>query len=124
MKQLSLAEMRKQALASKKVLEDALGVPVTMFAYPYGQRDDVSSLTKKVIQEAGYELAVTTCWGTWNSEGNLFRLKRIYFDQDDDDQLLHAKIQGSYDWRVLKESLGFMWRSGMARGKALLMGGG
>jgi peptidoglycan/xylan/chitin deacetylase (PgdA/CDA1 family) len=124
MRQLPLVEMRRQAIVSKEVLEDALDVPVTMFAYPYGQRDDFSSLTGKVIDEAGYELAVTTCWGTWNSEGNLFRLKRIYFDQDDDDQLLHAKIQGSYDWRGMKESLGFMWRSGMALGKTLLMRGG
>jgi len=124
MRRLPLLEMRKQAIVSKEVLEDALDVPVTMFAYPYGQRDDFSSLTGKVIEEAGYELAVTTCWGTWNSEGNLFRLKRIYFDQYDDDQLLHAKIQGDYDWRLIKESLGFMWRSGMTLGKTLLMRGG
>ena len=124
MRRLPLVEMRKQASASKETLEDALDVPVTMFAYPYGQRDDFSSLTGKVIEEAGYDLAVTTCWGTWNSERNLFRLKRIYFDQDDDDPLLHAKIQGSYDWRMVKESLGFMWRSGMALGKTLLKNGG
>lgn len=124
MRHLSLAEMRKQAMVSKEVLEDALDVPVTMFAYPYGQRDDFSSVTGKIISEAGYELAVTTCWGTWNSEENLFRLKRIYFDQDDEDQILHAKIQGRYDWRGMKESLGFMWRSGIALGKALLTRGG
>jgi peptidoglycan/xylan/chitin deacetylase (PgdA/CDA1 family) len=111
MRRLSAREMRSQATASKQWLEDTFGKAVTMFSYPYGQRDDFSADTTKALAEAGYCTAVTTCWGTRNSQGNLLALRRVFFREQDDPATVRAKIDGQHDWIEWKERVGYLKRS-------------
>lgn len=111
MRGLCQSDMSFQAGASKKWLEDTFGKAINMFSYPYGQRDHVSALTRTVIADHGYEIAVTTCWGANTSLSRLLALRRIHFNQQDDRHTVLAKIEGRYDWIGLKERLGFVSRS-------------
>lgn len=58
-------QLRREVRDSKLRLEDALGVEVTSFAYPYG---GVDRRVRSAVAEAGYKLAFTTLPGVnwWN----------------------------------------------------------
>jgi len=103
-------EMRRQARDSKAQLEEWLGAPVTMFAYPYGQLADFSHATTEVVADAGYRLAVTTHWGTRNAAHEALRLRRVYFNDADGARAVRRKVAGWYDWMGLKERLGYALR--------------
>lgn len=106
MRKLPIMEMRKEASESKKELEDLLGLPITMFAYPYGMLQDMSQITSQILSQVGYQIAVTSHWGTWNSLNKILELKRISFKGNESLDNLRAKLEGWYDWIGLKESLG------------------
>jgi len=53
---LSPAEAREEIFGCKKSLEDRFGVPVRHFCYPYG---DYSKAVRDLVEEAGYDTAVT-----------------------------------------------------------------
>lgn len=103
-------EMLRQAVDSKRELEALLGVPTSTFAYPYGQLDNYSETTTRVLAEAGYAAAVTTHWGTLNSPGAPLTLRRIHFRESDSAAVLRAKVEGDYDWIAAKERVGFALR--------------
>lgn len=68
------AQARMEIFDSKRLLEDALGAPVPLFAYPYGETDDaVDSLAR----EAGFAAAFATDRAPKNHADNLFRLRRV-----------------------------------------------
>ncbi len=111
MSKLPVDQMQRQAVESKKALEDLLGIAVNMFSYPYGQLDDVPEDAVTAVQEAGYEIAVTTHWGAWNSSDQLLRLRRVYFQDDDSERAVGLKASGLYDWRAAKERMGHAVRN-------------
>lgn len=110
MASLSSAEMRRQAMESKSVLEGLLGTIIDQFSYPYGQLGDYSAATTACLAECGYRMAVTTLWGTRNSGDKLLTLRRISLDECDDVTTIRGKIEGTYDWRTMKAGLGFIKR--------------
>jgi peptidoglycan/xylan/chitin deacetylase (PgdA/CDA1 family) len=110
MRRLTAEQMRRQAVDSKHALEDLLGRPVMSFAYPYGTMDDFSKATRTALLAAGYEIAVTSRWGTMNRASDLLALKRISFKQSDGSRELIAKLEGRYDWLAIKERLGLAAR--------------
>jgi len=103
---LQEGEMIRQAAESKRTLEDLLATQVTMFAYPYGQLDDFSDFTSRILSETGYKISATAHWGTRNSTKDLLRLRRIHFRETDSDATIKAKIEGLFDWIALKEQAG------------------
>jgi len=111
MSRLSRRQMHTQALTSKRFLEDLFDVPIDMFSYPYGQRDDFSPLTSQVLAEVGYDVAVTTCWGTRTASSNLLTLPRVSLAEQDTAPVIRRKIDGHYNWIGIKETLGYAWRS-------------
>lgn len=119
MAQLPPADMQRQTLDSKSAIEEITGAPVTTFAYPYGQLDDFSSETARVLAEAGYLTAVTSHWGTRNSPEDRLWLRRIALADDDSEAVLRLKLEGWYDWIAAKERVAFgirQLRSTMRRG--------
>ncbi|HEX7380866.1 MAG TPA: polysaccharide deacetylase family protein [Nevskiaceae bacterium] len=68
------ADAREEIAASKKRLEDAFGVAVDHFCYPYG---DWNPRVRDLVQEAGYRTAVTTEFGVNDGTGDPFALRRI-----------------------------------------------
>lgn len=101
MSEIDVKEIKHQAAVSKTTLEDLLSTSVTMFAYPYGRLGDFSPLTARILSETGYEIGVTTHWGTQNSIKDILCLRRIYLRDTDSDNTIRSKIEGLYDWIFL-----------------------
>jgi peptidoglycan/xylan/chitin deacetylase (PgdA/CDA1 family) len=71
---LTLRDAREEIFASKKKLEDAFGVAVEHFCYPYG---DWSEPVRDLVIEAGYQTACTTEFGINTPGTPAFSLRRI-----------------------------------------------
>jgi peptidoglycan/xylan/chitin deacetylase (PgdA/CDA1 family) len=71
---LSLRDAQEEILASKKKLEDAFGVAVDDFCYPYG---DWNEAVRDLVMEAGYRSACTTDFGVNTPTTPLLALRRI-----------------------------------------------
>ena len=70
-------DLRNTELTSgKRLLEDLIGTPVDLLAYPYGTRDDVDPATIAAARRCGYRLAVTTDPGQVHRWSNPLRLRR------------------------------------------------
>jgi peptidoglycan/xylan/chitin deacetylase (PgdA/CDA1 family) len=71
---ISFREAQEEIVASKKKLEDAFGIPIRHFCYPYG---DWNEGIRTVVQEAGYATACTTNFGVNTAATPPLELKRI-----------------------------------------------
>jgi peptidoglycan/xylan/chitin deacetylase (PgdA/CDA1 family) len=71
---LSLRDAQEEILGSKKRLEDAFGVPVEDFCYPYG---DWNEAVRDLVREAGYRTACTTERGVNLPTTSALELRRI-----------------------------------------------
>ena len=71
---LTLRDAREEVFASKKKLEDAFGVAVEHFCYPYG---DWSESVRDLVIEAGYRTACTTEFGINTPATPPYALRRI-----------------------------------------------
>ena len=60
----------------KRRIEAELQVPVKHFAYPSGREQDVAEWNKKLVQQAGYEAAVSTKWGLNNPDTDRLEMRR------------------------------------------------
>jgi peptidoglycan/xylan/chitin deacetylase (PgdA/CDA1 family) len=81
LRELSAAELEDEVLSSRQRLEDHLGVPCRIFAYPFGESD---RRVRAAVRKAGYECAFglpgDTSWsdpfnlprvGVWRKDGFL-----------------------------------------------------
>ncbi|TSA45345.1 polysaccharide deacetylase family protein [bacterium] len=59
---------------SKKTLENALGHPVTAFAYPGGAFNEQAA---SLVEKAGYGISFTTKFGIWHDYQNRFITTRV-----------------------------------------------
>jgi len=66
---------------SKKILEDGLGKPVEIFAYPFGYFSD---LIVSVVKESGFKAARSSKKGTYHTKDGLFILRSIEISDDFD----------------------------------------
>ena len=73
---VSEEEARRQIRDSKRRIETELGSPVTMFAYPNGGAGDFDGSTRRIVEEEGLSLAVTTLRGANDAETNPYSLLR------------------------------------------------
>ena len=74
---LSEAEARTEILQSKATLEQILGEPVKVFAYPNGKPGlDYSSRDVAIVREAGFDIAVSTHIGTTTASTPRLELPR------------------------------------------------
>ena len=94
-------ETAKQEIKNSKIkLEEAIGHPVTLFAYPYGETNEqVDALTR----EAGFDLAFATDRAPANHADNLFRLRRVVVFPRNTAWEILMKVQTWYpayqDWK-------------------------
>ncbi len=63
--------LRQEILGAKQIIESHVGVPVTTFAYPFGQYNE---RVVAAVKEAGYTSARSTWPGVVHSEEGLFSL--------------------------------------------------
>jgi peptidoglycan/xylan/chitin deacetylase (PgdA/CDA1 family) len=74
---LSSQRLEEEIVGSKRIIEHRLQAPVRHFAYPFGKEFDFGPEATRVVQEAGFETAVTTVWGLNWPDQDRFQLKRF-----------------------------------------------
>ena len=57
---IPLDHARQEIVDSKQVIEEQIQKAVTIFAYPYGKKDDTSGSVIDLLQDEGFEYACTT----------------------------------------------------------------
>ncbi len=75
LKALPVETVEKEIFESKQMLENALGIKVVSFAYPYGGYTDEA---EKLVEKAGYTNAVGTKGGNIVNQKNRYVLFRIH----------------------------------------------
>lgn len=86
---------------SKCMIEDALGMAIDSFAYPFAfpEKDhDLKMRLRSHLQACGYQRGVCTSIGTVQRGSDPFFLPRIPVNVHDDMRLFEAKLNGAYDW--------------------------
>jgi peptidoglycan/xylan/chitin deacetylase (PgdA/CDA1 family)/2-polyprenyl-3-methyl-5-hydroxy-6-metoxy-1,4-benzoquinol methylase len=78
---LSNAEVLSEAAQSKAILERELGRPVTAFAYPYGDTDDI---VQQLVAQCGYSVGLTTRFERAGFHDHAMALPRVEVTGDDD----------------------------------------
>lgn len=88
---------RQEVFFSKTELEDILGVKITAFAYPNGQRGVFSPQTSLLLKEAAFCYSATTIWGSINKFTNPLEISRIEIRNNDTLSIFSKKMAGKYD---------------------------
>jgi len=69
---------REEILSSKRYLEDLLGQPCTLFAYPNGKPGrDYAPEHVEMVRELGFKTAVSTAWGASGPGADPLQLQRF-----------------------------------------------
>jgi peptidoglycan/xylan/chitin deacetylase (PgdA/CDA1 family) len=103
----SWQEIENELAASKENVEQALGEKITGFAYPYAFPQHDRQFVEKfqeLLRRLGYQSCATTVIGRVQTGDDPFRLKRLPVNDDDDQTLLLAKLNGAYDWLQYPQS--------------------
>lgn len=89
LRNLSIINLEKEVVESKKILEQKLGKEITDFCYPSGK---YNSDVLKEVQAAGYKTAVTTVSGVSILKSDPYLIKRLRITQGTDIQRLLSKL--------------------------------
>lgn len=89
-------EAEDEIVASRRRLEQALGVPVKHFAYPNGQPEDFSPVVRRLVERAGYRSACTSIHGYNRTLNDPLTLKRIDANQDTLSRLVRIMAARAY----------------------------
>lgn len=88
---------------SKTKLEDALGTEVSLFAYPFGSRENLLEENRNLVRKAGYRCCCSGIGGFVGLDSDIYDLWRIavnnYFATLDE---LHFELRIAAPWRWLK----------------------
>lgn len=87
-------ELQHEVEACRDLLELRLGHPIRSFAYPIGQRQHIGNDVLQAVQQAGYQWAVTTCYGRNTSRSHPLLLHRIEVDVSQHWLVLAAETAG------------------------------
>jgi peptidoglycan/xylan/chitin deacetylase (PgdA/CDA1 family) len=86
---IAFARARQEIRDSRRRLEDGLGVPVRVFAYPHG---DSSAAVRSLVEDAGYEAAFSLDPGAQFGEAERWRLPRTGVYAVDGPRAVAAKV--------------------------------
>ncbi len=100
---LDASTLQHEIGGSKTMLEDLLGEQIRTFAYPHGGRNDFDERATDAVKEAGYRSAMTTLFGRHNAPSDRYEVRRIIIWPGDTTNEIQRKIDGHYDWLVIKE---------------------
>ncbi len=115
---ISLAEAELEVRGSRTDLEEGIGRPVTLFAYPHGACPPGWCDRKGESPAKHYRAVCTTRWGRFNSAETVHAMRRIGVWDSDSFEDFVDKMSGCYDWLAFKEGVGRFLR------KAKRSGGG
>lgn len=70
--------IREELRTSRQLLERQLGKPVTLFAYPFGGRENIRDQSIEIVREEGFECCMSCCGGRNPTvPSDTFTLKRV-----------------------------------------------
>lgn len=95
------AEVRYEVNESRQVLEQQLGHPVPVIAYPYGGPRDIGECALQAVREAGFRWAVTTIPGFNTPRTDPHLLRRMPTDVSESWLMLAAQAAGVW-WGLLQ----------------------
>jgi peptidoglycan/xylan/chitin deacetylase (PgdA/CDA1 family) len=105
------AEVRREVSECRSVLEQQLGQRVRTFAYPIGRPEHIGDEALKVVQEAGYDWAVTTVYGFNTTPCNPYLLQRVPGDVSRHWLVMAAEISGI--WHLCAP----LWKAALGKGE-------
>ena len=116
LRSLSDQELRDETAGAKAWMEDALGVAVTHFAYPYGSYDSWDARVRSAVEAAGFEAAFTSVVGPNTSRTDPLLLLRSRISWAEELPSFGRLLEGGYDWYSAVQWLQSR-RSGNGNGK-------
>ena len=69
--------IREELMQCRALLEEKLGEPARLFAYPFGGRSNITPASVELVREAGFECCVSACGGVNPPIADPFLLNRI-----------------------------------------------
>jgi peptidoglycan/xylan/chitin deacetylase (PgdA/CDA1 family) len=69
--------IRVELAKCRSKLEEELGVPPTLFAYPFGGRENISTASLQLVREAGFQCCLAAFGGVNAPVADPFQLNRI-----------------------------------------------
>jgi peptidoglycan/xylan/chitin deacetylase (PgdA/CDA1 family) len=103
---------------SKEILEDRLGAPVRLMAYPFGTpKRHFTDETVGVVSDAGYEYAAAVTWRGVRAADSRFRVPRFTCDGDDVGTL-RDMVSGAWDLLGVCQELAPLGMRSSADGEA------
>jgi len=91
---VSLTQAKKEILNSRINIEKKIKKKINVFTYPNGGKKDMSKDIDDFLKEKDFEYCLSTMYGTNNLKKDMFRLKRVGINKDDDLNLFKIKIMG------------------------------
>lgn len=99
---LSLDEARREVIDSKRAIEDALGVAVDEFSYPFGSFNAFNRSVEGIVAESGFTAVCSSIAGHNTSPADAGRLKRLRVSWVDDSPAeIRKQCLGAYNWYAL-----------------------
>ena len=93
---------------SKETIEEKLGKSIDTFSYPFKFPEDNKTFIinlRNLLQKHGYHTGVSTRIGTTSKGDDIYSMKRIPVNSDDDILFFKAKLEGAYDWLNIPQYL-------------------
>jgi peptidoglycan/xylan/chitin deacetylase (PgdA/CDA1 family) len=75
------AAIQAELALCRTKLQRELGTAPTLFAYPFGGRDNISPAALQLVREAGFECCLSACGGVNPPVADAFRLNRININE-------------------------------------------
>lgn len=101
---LDEAKQRQEIRDCKTVLEDRLGQKVSGFAYPFGSAWDFDDTSRQLVQESGFNYALSNRYGVNSTPIDKWDARRIWIDRSDTLASFTAKVDGRLDMLSLLDT--------------------
>lgn len=112
---LSETDLNFELTQSRRLIEQNLGAPCTLFSYPNGAERDFGRREERLLGSLGYVAAVSQIDGFNDASTNMMALRRINIPRDESLSYFEAKVSGV--WSMLKRlQNGFRPNRGAPRG--------
>lgn len=87
-------DARREIADGKRLMEELLAEPVSLFCYPRGDHDVT---VRRLVREVGYRAACTTAPGVNGPDADRWALRRTYVSRRDTLGEFAKKVAGGYD---------------------------
>lgn len=78
---IEAAQLAREIVGSKEILENKVGCPVSTFCYPNGTRSDINETVCETVKKAGY-LGATVSYNAPHEPFDAFRIPRMGVSRD------------------------------------------